>query len=180
VPVHTPGRRAGSGSVLRQVKRSLEAKGSRTLFASLNLTSMVDFMSVMVIFLLMNFSAEGQSLFNQPDIDPPRALLEMLNERVLVIGISAEAIAVEGDRVESSQAALAGGEEYRLAGLAQALRKQKATYTEIHPDKPFDARAIVFADRNLPYKLIRRVISVASEEGYTNILFVVHRAAAEG
>ena len=88
MPVKIPGRRAGSGIALRQVKRNMQAKASRALSASLNLTSMVDFMSVLTIFLLMNFSASGDFTYNQGDIIPPEAFTGEELKRVPIIAMT--------------------------------------------------------------------------------------------
>ena len=49
MPIHTPGRRAGSGAALRMAKKAMSGKSGKSLFASLNLTSMVDFMTVVSV-----------------------------------------------------------------------------------------------------------------------------------
>lgn len=180
MPVHTPGRRAGSGSALRAVKRAIETKTSRTLHASLNLTSMVDFMSVVVIFLLMNFSASGEILNSQADIIIPVAVQGGELERVPVIAISTTAILLEGIKVEDTGVVGAQGDSYRLENLIEALKKQRETFKEIHPGKEFDKKVIVQAHEDVPYKVIRRIIDTAGEAGYTLTLFAVrHEAKSE-
>lgn len=178
MPVHTPGRRAGSGAALRQVKRAMETKASRSLFASLNLTSMVDFMSVVVIFLLMNFSASGQVHFTQTDIIIPLATQGDDLERVPVIGISGDAITVEGDLVESSPQVRQNPDSYNLEALTAALNKQKETYKETHPGVPFDHKVIIQADQRVPFKLIRRVIDTAGQAGYNLCLYAIRKGSA--
>lgn len=180
MPVHTPGRRAGSGAALRQVKRAMENKASRSLFASLNLTSMVDFMSVVVIFLLMNFSASGQVHFTQQDIVIPQSTQGNDLERVPVIGISRDSITVEGDLVESSAQVSQNPDTYNLETLTAALKKQKDTYKETHPGVPFDHKVIVQADQGVPFKLVRRVIDTAGQAGYNLCLFAIRKNSAAG
>ena len=171
MPVHTPGRRAGSGSALRQVKRAIEAKTSRTLFASLNLTSMVDFMSVVVIFLLMNFSASGEILSSQADLIIPVATVNKELERVPVIAITHTAIMLEGTKVEDTAVVDTQGDSYKLAGLLEGLAKQKDTFKQIYGDKEFDHKVIIQGHEDVPYKVVRRVIDTAGEIGYTITLF---------
>ncbi len=171
--VKTPGRRAGSGSALRQVKRNMAAKASRSLSASLNLTSMVDFMSVIVIFLLMNFSASGDFTYNQSDIVPPDSAYGAELVRVPVIAISATEIIFEQTRVESSRAVLAETEEYTLPRLVEALKKEQEAFKDIRKDQVFDGKILIQADEGVPYKLIRRVFLAAAKAGYPNISYIV-------
>ena len=184
MPVHTPGRRAGSGSALRQVKRNMEAKGSRSLSAALNLTSMVDFMSVIVIFLLMNFSASGEITQNQADIVPPDSFTGAELVRVPIIAISATDVILEYKRVESSQKVLAESDDYSLPLLTDALKKEKENFTEIQRSlgsgKEFDGKILIQADEGLPYKLIRRVFLAAAKVGYANISYVVRMKGKAG
>lgn len=184
MPVHTPGRRAGSGSALRQVKRNMEAKGSRSLSAALNLTSMVDFMSVIVIFLLMNFSASGEITQNQADIVPPDSFTGAELVRVPIIAISATDVILEYKRVEASQRVLAESDDYTLPLLTDALKKEKENFTEIQRSlgsgKEFDGKILIQADEGLPYKLIRRVFLAAAKVGYTNISYVVRMKGKAG
>ena len=176
--VRTPGRRAGSGIALRQVKRNLEAKATRSLSASLNLTSMVDFMSVIVIFLLMNFSASGDFTYNQADIVPPDSVAGAELVRVPVIAISDTEIIFEQVRVESSRAVLSESEEYTLPRLTDALKKEQEAFKEIRKDQEFDGKILIQADENVPYKLIRRVFLAAAKAGYPNISYIVRLRGA--
>ncbi|MBT9555340.1 MAG: biopolymer transporter ExbD [Myxococcales bacterium] len=179
MPVKTLGRRAGSGAALRQVKRQLEAKASRSLYASLNLTAMVDFMSVIVIFLLMNFSASGEVLFVQTDIVIPPGTLEASIVRAPVIGISNESMTVEGTEVEKTQRVISAGATYKLEGLEQAMAEQKATFKLTHPNEQFDGKAIIQAHEGVPFKAVRRAVEAAAEVGYTKLMFVTRAVAKD-
>jgi biopolymer transport protein ExbD len=179
MPVKTPGRRAGSGIALRQVKRNMEAKAARSLTASLNLTSMVDFMAVIVIFLLMNFSASGDFTYNPADIVPPDAAYGEELVRVPVIAVSASEVLFEQVRVESSRAVMAETDDYTLPHLTEALKREQEAFKEIRRGEEFDGKILIQADEGVPYKLIRRVFLAAAKVGYANISYVV-RAKSKG
>jgi len=164
--------------VLRQVKRNLEAKTSRSLSASLNLTSMVDFMSVIGIFLLMNFSASGDFTYNQADIVPPESATGSELVRVPVIAISEGEILFEQVRVERSRAVLAESEDYTLPRLTDALKKEQEAFKDIRRDQEFEGKILIQADEGIPYKLIRRVFLAAAKAGYPNISYVVRLKGA--
>jgi len=173
--INTPGRRAGSGIALRQVKRNIETKTSRSLSASLNLTSMVDFMSVIVIFLLMNFSASGDFTYNSPEIVPPDSVAGEDLERQPVIAVSASEILFEQVRVESSRAVLAETDDYTLPRLSDAMKKEQDNFKALKPGVQFDGKILIQADEQIPYKLIRRVFLAAAKAGYSNISYIVRK-----
>src|SRR6476660_2004055 len=61
MPVHVPGRRLMHAVPLAFVQKKVAGFGHRSTNASLSLTSMIDFLVVTVVFLLMTFSASGET-----------------------------------------------------------------------------------------------------------------------
>lgn len=172
MPIHTPGRRAGSGAVLRMAKKAMAGKHGKSLFASLNLTSMVDFMTVVVIFLLMQFSASGEILFMQKDIRLPDAASGGELERVPVIGLSADSITFEGGIVTSLNQ-LNEGEV--IAELQSRLDQSRNAWTATNPGKVFDHKIIVQADQDVAFKFVRRVMVTCTVSQYNNVMFATRR-----
>jgi biopolymer transport protein ExbD len=179
MPVRVPGRRAGSGIALKQVKRAMEAKTTRTLSAALNLTALVDFMTVIVIFLLMNFSADGDLAQNAPDVVPPPAVAGAEIKRVPIIAISEVNISFEGVIVESSRVVLTENDDYPLPRLTEALKKEQETFKILRPNQEFKGELIIQAHEKLPYKLVRRVFVAAANAGYPNISYMTRMVAAD-
>jgi biopolymer transport protein ExbD len=172
MPIHTPGRRAGSGAALRSAKKAMSGKSGKSLFASLNLTSMVDFMTVVVIFLLMQFSASGEILFMQKDIRLPDAASGGELERVPVVAISADSITMEG-AIVTSLSQLPEGEV--IPELQSKLDQARNSWTATNPGKPFDHKIIVQADQDVAFKYIRRVMVTCTVGQYNNLMFATRR-----
>ena len=57
--IHEPGRRLMHFVPLKFVQKRVGGGGQRSVSAPLNLTSMIDFLVVIVVFLLMTFSGVG-------------------------------------------------------------------------------------------------------------------------
>jgi len=171
MPIHTPGRRAGSGAALRLAKKHMTGKAGKSLYASLNLTAMVDFMTVVVIFLLMQFSASGEILFMQKDIRLPDAAAGAELERVPVVAISADSITFEGSIV-TGLSDLAEGEV--IAELQSKLDQARNAWTATS-SKPFDHKVIVQADQDVDFKFIRRVMVTCTVSQYNNLMFATRR-----
>src|SRR5437879_1042194 len=92
----TPGKRPGE-----RVAES-KVRGKKTGQASLTLTSLIDVMVIMVIFLLMNFSANGEVLYMSKDIKLPDAYHGSMLERAPVISVSADAVTFDGRMILQS------------------------------------------------------------------------------
>src|ERR1700747_3403614 len=61
MPVHEPGKRLMHAVPLDFVRKKVAGHGNRGVNANLSLTSFIDFLIVTVVFLLMTFSASGQT-----------------------------------------------------------------------------------------------------------------------
>ena len=61
MPVQEPGRRLMHHVGLKFVEKRVSGGGGRSVNAGLSLTSMIDFLVVTVVFLLMTFSASGET-----------------------------------------------------------------------------------------------------------------------
>lgn len=158
--------------MLRSAKKAMSGKHGKSLYASLNLTSMVDFMTVVVIFLLMQFSASGEILFMQKDIRLPDAAAGAELERVPVVAISAESLTFEG-KIVSSIGELAEGEV--IPELQSKLDQARNAWTAVNPDKPFDHKVIIQADQNVNFKYVRRVMVTCMISQYGNVMFATRR-----
>src|ERR1700733_9063105 len=61
MPIQEPGRRLMHHVKLKFVQKRVSGGGGRSVNAGLSLTSMIDFLVVTVVFLLMTFSASGET-----------------------------------------------------------------------------------------------------------------------
>ena len=59
--IHQPGRRLMHAVPLKFVQKKVSGGGHRPTSANLSLTSMIDFLVVTVVFLLITFSASGET-----------------------------------------------------------------------------------------------------------------------
>ncbi|MBL8787782.1 MAG: biopolymer transporter ExbD [Deltaproteobacteria bacterium] len=175
--VRSPGGLGGGLSGIALGKNQIASRTKKALSASLNLTAMVDFMSVIVIFLLMNFSASGDAMFTQPDIRLPEAAVGEEIMRVPVITVSVNGITLEGNPVADSQQVLMGEGDSGLERLAAGLLREKETFKELRPGEAFDGRVIIAADEHVPYKLVRRVFNVAAQAAYVRVNYVIRLGA---
>jgi biopolymer transport protein ExbD len=169
MPIHPPGRRAGSGAVLRSAKRAMSGKSNRSIFAALNLTSMVDFMTVVVIFLLMQFSTSPESLVGK-DIMLPEATSTQQLESVPVIGITKDSILLNQQLV-TSVGSMLNADAPVIQELMAQLDAARREWTTMNPGQEFNHRVIIQADENIDFKLVKKVMSTATVAQYNNMMF---------
>ncbi len=169
----TPGKRPGDRIAASRVFGKKFARGKKQGYASLMLTSLVDMFTIIVIFLLMNFSANGEVLYMSKDIKLPDAYHGAQLERAPVISVSNDAVTFDGKMLIST-ADLARGDVLNVPELEDALRDEKRRYEQIHandPDHPFKGLVNVQADRRIAFKVIKRVMFACNQSGFGNINF---------
>src|SRR5512147_2439697 len=99
MPIVTPGKRPAKRFEKSKVLGGKMQHGRKATNAELNVVPMVDMMTMLVIFLLQQFSATGEVLYMQKDIKLPTALHGQAIEVAPVIAISAEHVVVTGQKV---------------------------------------------------------------------------------
>jgi biopolymer transport protein ExbD len=169
----TPGMRPCERIATSKVLGKKFLRGKKSGYAGLTLTSLVDVMTIIVIFLLMNFSANGEVLYMSKDIKLPDAFHGAQLERAPVISVSGEAVTFDG-RMLVQTADLEKGDVLNVPELEDALRDEKRRYEQIHandPDHPFRGLVNVQADRRIPFKVIKRVMFACNQSGFGNINF---------
>ena len=146
-------------------------------FAKPQMTSLVDVLTVLVFFLLKNFSTEGDIMTPSKNLELPESSAKAKPEIGLVIAISQKHIMLEGAPV-----ALVSEEQERsgteIPGLAQALeekRKQTESIAEYDKNVSFDGKLSIQGDRNIPYWLLQKVLATCGENGYSSFALAVSK-----
>src|SRR5881394_1716741 len=181
--IQAPGKRPGLRLEKSRAFGKKFVRGKKVGYASLMLTSLVDMFTIIVIFLLMNFSANGEVLYMSKDIKLPDAFHGSQLERAPVISVSADAVTFDG-RMLLTTSDLEKGDVLNVPELEDALRDEKRRYEQIHandPDHPFKGLVNVQADRRIPFKVIKRVMFACNQSGFGNINFAaLSREATTG
>lgn len=176
MPIVQPGKRPSPRFAKSKVFGGKLLRGRRSVNAELNVVPMVDMMTMLVIFLLQQFSATGEVLYMQKDIKLPEAAHGQTIEVAPVIAISAEQVVVGGQKVadvrdlESDQAMM------NIQGLEERLRDDKKRWDFIHQNDPDREKAWkgdvnIQADVKVPFRILKRVMFSAAQAGYYNINF---------
>ena len=157
--------------------------GKKSTFASLQLTPLIDMFIVMVIFLLMSFSATGEIGASAKDIKLPFAEKVEEIKRALIIAVSypegdpnGGVVTLEGSEVATARDLLEDDSpDWKIAKLTEQLEVHKNNWKVTHPNENFPGEIIMQIDQNVDFKIIKKVMYSAGVAGYTNMLFAVTR-----
>ncbi|MFO7155614.1 MAG: biopolymer transporter ExbD [Pseudomonadota bacterium] len=167
-----PGKRPGKRLMRSRVFGRGIGKGQRDVNSDLNLVPMIDIFVLLVIFLIQQFSADGDLLFMTDRIKMPEAANYDQLMRAPVIQISPDDIALEGQMI-ARISDIEGQELWNIPKLEEVLRDQKKAFETLNTSQEFKGDINIQADVNVPFKVLKKVMYSANQAGYFNINFAV-------
>src|SRR2546430_6053756 len=99
MPIHAPRAHLFDTVTLEAPKARLTHSGRKSLYEALNLVAYIDMMTMLVIFLLMSFSATGEILFVSKNLVLPDAQNWTSLERAPVVGVTKDVVTLDGEQV---------------------------------------------------------------------------------
>ena len=142
---------------------SVEAHGKRSIQAELNLVPFIDFLSVLISFLLVSAVWTHLSRINVATAHEPGADATPITSprEALVITIQDSGFLVENGPIEKTQIARSGG-QLNMEGLSQqlhSLKSQHDTRTQIK----------VLAAAGVSYEQAIRVVDLCIKAGFSEV-----------
>jgi len=177
--IEKPGPHLGHDVPLKFVRKG--SHGKKSTYAELNLTSMVDMLTILVVFLLQTFSASGELLVVSKNIVLPEASNFKDLERAEVIGVSKDSVTLQGAPVANAEELNKENTvDWKIPQLHDNLVTLKNNYKLLHPTEEFRGMVIVQADKGVDFKVIKKVLYTCAVAGYTNVNFAVNERAKSG
>jgi biopolymer transport protein ExbD len=171
-PIRVPGARLLVAMALPRVRRASRGR-ARPLAFELNLTSMIDYLVIVTVFLLTQFSA-SQDCCVASEMEYPSARNAGPIASAPIVSITPSAVLLDGTTV-ATRAAVQSSTD-RIDPLFERLADARRVYPVLHPDEPFEGALVVQADRRTDWAALHRVLATASLAGYVAPSFVVNRA----
>ncbi len=141
-------------------------RGHRSV--ALNLVSLMDIFTILVFFLLVN-SSDVQELPTR-SVQIPESVSEQKPRETVVVVVNHEGILVQGQLVISMDDALAQ-KGNTLEPLKLALAAQAGRLIDTASDT--DREVTIVGDRELPYRLLRKVMATCTEADYGRVSLAV-------
>ena len=183
MPIVQPGKRPAPRFARSRVLGGKLGKGRKALNAELNVVPMVDMMTMLVIFLLQQFSATGEVLYMQKDIKLPEAAHGQAIEPAPVIAISGDQVVVDGQKVAEMRELEGEGLLLNIQPLEEKLRDAKKRFDFLHQNDPdreknWKGDVNIQADVKVPFRILKRVMFSAAQAGYYNVNFAALEASS--
>ena len=140
--------------------------------AGLNLVSLMDIFTILVFFLLVN-STDAESLPSAKSIKLPESVAQQKPKETLIIMVTNTDIVVQGHKIETITSALNANDEI-ISALKEELDHQASrSETANTVNNPLGKEITVMSDKDIPYKLIKKIMMTCVSSKYTNISLAV-------
>ncbi len=172
MPVEQPGRRLMHHIPLKYVREKVAGHGRRSPNASLSLTSMIDFLVVTVVFLLMTFSASGETpVAKGVTLPNARNTIDMLDAPI--VSINGSQILVDGAPAGNTRSIEESDKLARIEELFNNLKQKRETWKTLHQGKEFPGVVILQVDQDIKAIVVKSVFQTAAFSGFPNVSFMV-------
>jgi biopolymer transport protein ExbD len=146
------------------------------------MTSMMDILTVLLLFLLKSFVVDGSVVSPPPGVALPTSSSEDAPEVALVVAITDDSILV-GEREVATVAGAMAGKELLIPGLEAQLRHEFEAMDGIDARRGREARprpVTIQGDRDLEFRLLQRVMYTCDAAGSDELALAVVRRAEGG
>ena len=162
----------------RAARMDRRHKRGKKASVALNLVSLMDIFTILVFFLLVN-SSNVEVLPNTKDIQLPESIAEEKAKETVVIVIGEEDIIVQGTPVAKVAEVLARtGND--IPQLRQALLSQNDRVLRKEAQDDIAGREVtIMADKDIPYRLLKKVMATCTQSDYGQISLAVLQKSAD-
>jgi biopolymer transport protein ExbD len=173
MPVAEPGRRLMGHVALEFVAKKVAGSGHRSTNANLSLTSMIDFLVVTVVFLLMTFSASGETPIAK-GLNMPKAenTLDMMDAPI--VAVVGSQLLIDGSPGGNTRAVEESDRMQRIDELFNVLKAKRELWKQTHPNKDFPGVVMLQIDQNVKAVVVKSVFQTAAFAGFPNVSFMVN------
>jgi len=145
---------------------------------TLNLVSLMDIFTILVFFLLVN-SSNVETLPNVKNLQLPESIAEKKAKETVVILIGEEDLIVQG-RAIAKIADLLTYKGNDIPALRQALKSQNDRVLRREAQDDIAGREVtIMADKETPYRLLKKVMATCTESDYGRISLAVLQKSSD-
>jgi biopolymer transport protein ExbD len=154
----------------------------------LNITPMMDMMTIILVFLLKSFAASQSTITFDENLQVPRSMTQLKPKLAVSVTVTKKVILVEGDAVAPINAGRVdptvkrdGENGYYITPLVELLEKHAKREKKVAEltGQPFEAQLMLIADQTTPYRLLTEIIYSCGQAGYANYRLLVLKAKGD-
>ncbi|HQR21370.1 MAG TPA: biopolymer transporter ExbD [Burkholderiaceae bacterium] len=157
------------------IQKRAARRGRNTSTVDLNLVSLIDIFTILIFFLLIN-TGVADVLPNSKSIKLPESTAEKMPRETLAVLVSASEIVVDGRKVAAVSDVI-DKEGDLIPGLKAELDLLIARPVIRAENEEQKKSITIMGDREIPYRLLRKVMVTCARAGFTDVSFAVQKKA---
>ncbi len=160
----------------RRLKRMTRAKRNKA--GGLNLTSLMDVFTILVLYLLVNQSST-EVVEPPKEIKLPDSVAEAKPRTTVMMMVSEEYVMVQGEPVVTI-AELLENKGQVVVPIKESLLKLKENVIGVNTETIAKSNEVtIMAHRAIPFKVLKTLMSSCTSAGYTKISLAVNQKASQ-
>lgn len=137
------------------------------------LTSLMDIFTVLILYLLVN-QGDGISLEPPPWVVLPDSVVDTVPRQSIVISLTQKDVLIQGE-VVASMAEVRASPEAEIDSIRDRILQIKEAASKQQDQIGVNTEVTIVADRTVPFKVLKKVMTSSSNAGYGKISFAVNQ-----
>jgi len=168
-------------------KKASKIKDKDGGFVDININSLMDILTIMLVFLLKSYATDPINIVPGPDLDIAKSTSMLKPSATVMVTVSKSAIVVDNQlvlvikdgKVEASQKR--GGEDgYFIIPLNKVLvdaAEKKRRLASVNTTVKFEGICTLVLDKDTPYRLVAEVMYTAGQAEFGKFKFATIQSA---
>lgn len=127
------------------------------------MTSLIDILTLLLVFLIQSFNAEGTLVTPSSDLTLPLSSSKQQPSPSLMVEITRDAVVADGRKL-AANASFAASPDLLVGGVYEWLTRRKTGESK---------QIIIQCDRDLEFNIVKRVMYTCSKAGFTDFSVLV-------
>ena len=155
------------------LQRRNERRSRNQSMVDMNLVSLIDVFTILIFFLLSN-TGGVETLASPRAVKLPESVSQKAPTETVLVVVTGSEILV-GSRVVSTVAEAMNVDGDMIQPLKAELDVQASREVIRKENEADSKRVTIMGDKDIPYRLLRKVMFTAARAGYTDISFAVRQ-----
>ena len=157
---------------LTPIQRRAERRSRNQSMVDMNLVSLIDVFTILIFFLMSNVGVE--TLASTRAVQLPESMSQKAPKETVLVTVTGSEILV-GDKVVASVKDALTVESDLIQPLKAELDVEASREVILKENEGDSKRVTIMGDKEIPYRLLRKVMFTAARSGFTDISFAVRQ-----
>jgi biopolymer transport protein ExbD len=157
---------------LTPIQRRAERRSRNQSMVDMNLVSLIDVFTILIFFLMSNVGVE--TISSTRAVQLPESMSQKAPKETVMIVVTGTEIVV-GDKVAVSVADALRVDGDLIQPLKAMLDVEASREVILKENESDSKRVTIMGDKDIPYRLLRKVMVTAARAGFSDVSFAVRQ-----